>query len=249
MISILNKLAVQRGSDYIASNGFIFKNPKMKDMADIGDDNYFWFMSVWTKEPHECIHELFANNIEYTDIIFEELFIMKVRKNIEHFSKILKVFTNIVSFDIKYIESEELECLNCIVEYDKNLYPAIITSDILNEIKEYLRFIHLNKEVKKRRFSSKATMKKILEYEIEEFEHDMKNKKNIGVNFHDVVSCVVNENNRTWEYVYDCTVYQVIEEFTRGAKRENSKRLYTGIYSGTINYKDMKNKEELNWIS
>ena len=243
MIKKLSKLSLQYGDDLVFNNGFIFRQPKVIDIKELGEELYFWFMMTWCREPHDMIHQLHMMGLDFNEVTKDEVFDLFVKNDTELFLFVFKYFTNVSEVYYEYFD--ELES-NRICGKLENGEAFIIDYDTFDIISNFIKDVHFYKSQKKRKFSDTETMKKIIELELEEMRYFNKTSEDNG--FSNITSSVVTGNHRTFEYVFNLSVYRLYDELYRISKRENVDKILTGIYTGNVDGKKMK-QSDLNWTS
>lgn len=235
------KLNLQYGDSLRFNNGFEFRQPTVMDVKSLGEDYYFWFMSLFMKNPSDMIHQLFQMGIDYEKITKDELFRMLVGENTELFCSLFEYFTNSENITFRYFEEYEQECI--FGKLKDSSVEFLIDFTAFDIICQYIKDIHLYKHSKVRKFSDDETKKDIIKYELEEMNFFNKNKENDG--FSNITSSLVRANQRTWEYVFSLTVYRLYDELYRAMKEKEAQQLISGIYTGNIDGKKLKS--DLDW--
>jgi len=243
---IIDTLALQDGDDFKTSDGIIFRHPKVSDVKFMGEQTYIWWMFSWLYNQHDLMHQLWFSGVDYETITKDEIFISTVKNNQDVFFSIFKYFTNVTGLTMKYNEEYEMELLYFNTNEDLTL--RCITPFVMDEISSFIKKIHNFKNSIPRKFGSNADKGKILEYEIEEMKRDMKNDINNLGYISGMKQALVIYNARTWEYVSNLYIYQLVSEVNGINKLEESKRLYQGIYAGTVDYSKI-DKKLLNWVN
>lgn len=240
-IARISKINLQFGDSLKFNNGFEFRQPTVMDIKSLGEDYYFWFMSLFMKNPSDMIHQLYKMGIDYEKITKDELFKMLVGENTELFCYLFQYFTNTEEVIFQYFEEYEQECIFGKIKDTEDYF--VIDFVAFDIICQYVKDIHFYKHSKVRKFSDDETKKEIIKYELEEMEFFNKNKENDG--FSNIISSLVRVNQRTWEYVFGLTVYRLYDELYRAMKDKETQQLIAGIYSGNIDGKKLKS--DLDW--
>lgn len=240
-ISRVPKINLQYGDSLKFNNGFEFRQPTVMDIKELGEDYYFWFVSLFMNKPTDMIHQLFKIGIDYEKITRDELFRLLVGENTELFCSMFEYFTNTENVAFEYFEEYEQDCIHGKIK-DEEIY-FVIDFTAFDILCQYITDIHFFKHNKVRKFSDDETKKEILKYEIEEMEFFSKNKENDG--FSNIISSVVRLNQRTWDYVFGLTVYRLYDELYRALKEKEAQQLISGIYTGNIDGKKLKS--DLDW--
>lgn len=240
-IKTMSKIDLQYGDSLVFKNGLTFRQPLVMDIKTLGEDCYFWFMSLFMKNQYDMIHQLYEVGIDYESITKDELFKMLVGENIKLFCTLFEYFTN--AKDVMYVFIDEYEQETICYKLDENPQYFAVDFDIFDSICKYITDIHFFKHSKIRKFSDDETKKEILKYEIEEMKFFNKNKENEG--FSNIISSLVRVNHRTWEYVFGLTVYRLYDELYRAVKDKEVQQLISGVYTGNIDGKKLKS--ELDW--
>lgn len=243
----LNLLSLQDGEDFITSNGIVFRHPTVSDVKAIGENLYLWWMFSWLYTPSDLMHQLWISGIDYEKITKDELFLMSIKSDFQLFVFLLKYFTDIVGAELTYNEEYEMELIYFNTKEDlelRCLYP-----NVMDEISYFIKTIHYYKNSIPRSFATYEDKKKILDYEIEELNFYSRKKEEFELGYiSSMKQALVVYNARTWEYVSSLYIYQLVSEMSGINKLEESRRLYQGIYAGTIDYSKL-DKKLLNWIN
>ena len=244
---MVNILSIQDGEPFITSNGIIFRQPTIEDIKFMGESIYLTWVYTWLNEPRDVIHELWVKGIDDSKITKDELFIDFVKSNKVFFINVLAHFTNINNANIEYIDEFELECIVFTIEDSDEI--KILEPTVFDEICEFLEVIHFHKHKTRRYFKSEADRKYILDYEIEEKRRSVKSNMDKRQTYmSSLKQSLVIYNARDWEYVKNLTVYQLFAEAYGINRLEESKRLYQGVYAGTVDFNKV-DKKGLDWIN
>jgi len=238
----IDKLNLQFGKDLKLDNGFVFKQPTVKDVVEIGEDLYFWFMMIWCRNPEDMMHFLYSIGKDFSKVTKDELFDLMILGNEELFCILLCRFSNLKQCGYFYVESEESNMIGGAFENGESI---ILSFDDIDAIKNFIKDIHFFKSANKRKFEDFETMGKILGYEIEERQLESKNQES---GFSSIISSVVVRNNRTWDYVLELTIFRLYDELYRAMKIDEVTQLMNGVYFGTVDSTKV-DKGLLNWVN
>lgn len=240
----MNFIEYLDGSDLQFTNGLIIKNPTVMDIKELDENVYNWYINLWTKKPQDMVLNLWEKGIDFETLTDDDFFIGEINNNKELFKIILTRLSNAKDIDIRYNKDMEMDTVY--YKLDSSVYLEVMDFKIIDIIRSFYRLTHFYEESIIRKFVDYATKKYILDYELEEYNHDKKNSKEKDGYYWKIMALVVENNKRTWDYVYNSYVCQLLCEFNSAVRHENSSRLYTGLYSGNINYKEVSS--QLNWL-
>jgi len=238
----LNILSLQDGDDIILSNGLVLRQPTVNDVKILGEDIYLWWVFTWVNKPSDIMHGLWKAGVDYEQLTRDDLFSATIKNSEQSFVEIAKIFFKDTNFFVQYDSEYEMYLLHYNTMYD--LTVRRLEPHECDEIALVFEKIHRYKHQPIRKFSTQGDKKKILDYEIEEAEFYYK-KTDFSL-ISSTKQSVVVLNSRSWEYVSNLTVYQLLSESYGSIKFEQTKLLKQGIYSGNVDYKKI-NKDELEW--
>lgn len=239
MISMdVDDLKLYIGDDYIINDKIRILQPKIKNIAEFGEKEFFSVLHTITAIPSDMKANLFDMGLDWMEVEDFELFMMLVqtltpdRTSILFgdldFSK-LRPYRNNQNGDIVLADKETG------IIIDKMIYLRIVT---------YLRKA-FNITPKIEKAANKMTKKILIE------EDRRKNELNKDKPFKSfllpLISAVKVKQGYTKDYVLNMGYVEFMNDLARLQVIENANHLLDGIYHGTIEGKKV-NKSELNWL-
>lgn len=239
MINIdVDDLKLYIGDDYIINDKIRILQPKIKNIAEFGEKEFFSVLHTITAIPSDMKANLFDMGLDWMEVEDFELFMMLVqtltpdRTNILFgdldFSK-LRPYKNNQNGDIVLADKETG------IIIDKMIYLRIVT---------YLRKA-FNITPKIEKAANKMTKKILID------EDRRKNELNKDKPFKSfllpLISAVKVKQGYTKDYVLNMGYVEFMNDLARLQVIENANHLLDGIYHGTIEGKKV-NRSELNWL-
>lgn len=247
----IDELRLSRGADYILPNGVKIKCPLLGDICDYGEKEYLSMISVFTATPIDRCAQLDDMGIDYTKINDFELFILFAGMLTPDGTKLDKhksISTRILFEDLDFSKFR-------FVYDDNELY--IINSDniVFNKstfeiMSAYIRKMHgIPPPLYTKVTNEFAKKQLILDAKNDaDFQRKLSAFKGEHSQYQPYISALVNHPNfkYNWHTVWTLNVYAFFDSLKRISMIDNANHLYTGLYSGCIEYN--KIKKELNWL-
>lgn len=204
------------------------------------EDEYYGMVSAFTAMPIDLMVQLDDLGIDFTQITDYDLFLLLF--NGLKIQDTSLVFKNLNLGDYVITQSPQSRELFLYNEKDK----TIIDRKIYRQISAALRKIH-HIEKNKRVPANEDARKYMLQRERDK-QRRRKNRNQIS-QMEGLIISMVNapEYKYNFEDTKNLTVYQFNESVRQVLKRVDYDNRMFGIYSGTINPKDI-NQDELNWL-
>jgi hypothetical protein len=239
MDNINDELQLYRGGDFHISDKFIIKQPTIGDVCEFGEHKYLSMVSTIIATPFDMIAQLTAMGIDFTAITPYQLFCL--------------ISTSFTSEDTRLLLGN-LD-LSKFKPYQKDNSVVLINDDDveINEFNyaiftEYIRKIHC---IPKQKYNAVANDFAKNEL-IKEAQMDIEKWKRKNMKFKStylpLISSLVNHEGFKfdWNTVWDMKIYAFFDSVQRIQLHENSTHLYTGLYSGCVEFD--KIKKDLNWM-
>ena len=237
----VDELKLYRGDDYILSNGMHIKSPTLGEICEFGEDKYLTTVSVFTATTIDRCAQLDDVGIDYTQISDFEMFCL--------FAKML--------------EPESTKIFFCDIDFSKfvltvkngkniliNKNGVIFDEDDYKRTSDYIRKMNGISPPKYVRAANEFAKKQLIIDARNDAEYQKKLQAYKGKQsmYQPYVSALVNHPyfKYNWNTVWDMKVYAFFDSLKRISIIENANRLYTGMYSGCIEYKKVKN--DLDWL-
>ena len=234
----VDDLKLYIGDDFIINDNVRVLQPKVRNIAEFGEREFFSVLHTVTAIPSDMKSQLWDMGLDWMEVEDFELFMMLVqtltpdRTSILFgdldFSK-LRPFRNNQNGDVVLADKETG------VIIDKMIYLRIVS---------YLRKA-FNLTPKVERAANKMTKKILIEEDRKriEFNRDKPFKSFLLP----LISSVKVKQGYTKEYVLNMGYVEFMNDVARLQVIHNADHLLSGVYAGTIDMKKI-NKSELNWM-
>lgn len=237
----VDELKLYRGDDYVLPNGIRIKTPTLGEICEFGEDEYMSIVSIFTATTIDRCAQLDDWGIDYTQISNFQMFCM--------FTQILtpdkiKLFFDDIDFSkMKPINKDGKVFLT---DSQHNIFGE----DDYEEASAYIRkmngiappkYTHVTNEFAKKQMIIDARNDA-------DFQRKLRAYRGKHSTYQPYVSALVNHPyfKYNWHNVWDLKVYAFFDSLQRISIIENANHLYTGLYSGCVEYKKVKN--ELDWL-
>lgn len=237
----IDELKLYRGDDYILPNGVVIKCPTIGEICDYGESNYLNMVSMFTSTAIDRCAQLDDMGIDYTQITNFQVFCI--------FSKYLTdKDTKPLFEDLNFSQFTPFEDNGKLVLADNN--EAVFNENDFEVMAAYIRkmhgippplYTHVTNEFAKKQMIIDARNDA-------EFQRKLKAYRGERSAYQPYVSALVNHANFkfNWKNVWDMKIYAFIDSLKRISIIENADHLYTGLYSGCVEYS--KIKKDLDWL-
>src|SRR5574344_1442306 len=239
MDNVNDEIQLYRGKDFHISDKFIIKQPTIGEICDFGEHKYLSMVSTIIATPFDMILQLTEMGIDFTEITPYQLFCLTSKS-------LTPDVTSLLFGDLDFTKFQMYKKNDSIIMVNQD---GIEINEINYEIfTEYIRRIHC---IPKQKFTSVANDFAKNEL-IKEAQMDMERWKRKNIKFKStylpLVSSLVNHQGFKfdWNTVWDMKVYAFFDSIQRIQIYENASHLYTGLYSGCVEFD--KIKKELNWM-
>lgn len=238
-INLFDELQLFRGDNCKINDYISIHQPKISEICDIGEKQYYSDISAITSTPSQYKVQLFDMGIDYRAISDYELFLMLYRCVSEDVSKLLFNGLNICDFEVATKDDDSIFLYG-----QKNNIIIDELGYIL--ISEYLRKIHFFEKI-----VEKAGTEKSMKYLIERDRRRLNRAKNNDFKslLKPLVSAMVNCEHFKYNHltVFDMHIYAFNDSVRQIQKIKNYDNLMFGLYSGSIDAKKI-NQKELTWV-
>lgn len=234
----IDELQLYIGDDYIINDNIKILQPKIKDIAEFGEKNFFSMVHTITAIPSDMKSQLWDMGLDWCEVEDFELFMMLVqtltpdRTSILFgdldFSK-LKPFRNNQNGDIVLADKET----GLII--DKMIYLRIVS---------YLRKA-FNITPKVEKAANKMTKKILIDEDRAKIEFNK--DKSFKSYLLPLISSVKVKQGYTKDYVLNMGYVEFMNDVARLQVIHNADHLLSGVYAGTIDLKKI-DKKSLNWM-
>ena len=234
----VDPLQLYMGYDYSINDKIVIKQPIMRDVTDMGEQEYFSMVHTLTANPTSMKVQLDSIGIDWNEIEDFDLFMMLApNMNKEQTSILLgdldlsalRPYRNHENGDIVLANPES----NIII--DKLIYQRIV---------DYIRKMH-NIKAEVKHAKNKFTKKAMIEYDRQQMAANA--AKEYKSYFVPVISTLQCKMGWTKDYILNMGIVEYFEIVARMQIINNADHLLSGVYAGTIDIKKI-NKKELNFM-
>lgn len=240
-----NELQFYKKSECTLPCGIKITAPTLGEIADYyeeyGEENYLSMISLLTAEPFDLPYQLSQVGIDFTEIDSFTLFCYLTHSLTPKDTKLLFGDLDFSKFIV--VSREDKPIL-------MNKQGIVIDETVREQLTACLRKMH---HIPKQQFNKVGNDFAKNMY-IETARKDMERAKRKRLlkgkqsTYLPLISSLIAHEgfNYTWDNVWDIHIHQFFDSIQRMQIRDNAKNLYTGLYSGTIEY--AKIKKDLEWL-
>ena len=234
----VDPLQLYMGYDYSINDKIVIKQPIMRDVTDMGEQEYFSMVHTLCATSADFKVKLFDAGINWMGISNFELFAMiassltvdQTRMLLGDLDlSLLKTYRSKENGEIILASAEQQ------VKIDKLIYERIVNC---------IRKMH-GLKANNERAHNKATMRAMIENDRQTME--LNAKKEPSSYLLPLISSIRCKMGWTMDYVLQEGVYSFFDTVNRLNVIDNADHLVSGIYAGTIDSKKIS-KENLNWM-
>ncbi len=237
----MDELKLYRGDDYVLPNGMRIKSPTLGEICDFGEEKYLATVSVITATTFDRCAQLDDIGIDYTQISDFEMFCLYAKTFAVGSTNIF--FGNVDFSDFILTKENEEKVL-------KGKSGVIFSEKDHKEMSGYIRKMNGIAPPKYTRTANEFAKKQLIIDARNDAEYQRKLQAYKGSHsiYQPYISALVNHPyfKYNWSNVWDMKVYAFFDSLKRVSIIENADHLYTGLYSGCIEYK--KIKKDLDWL-
>lgn len=237
-MSTLN-LLYQR--EYKINDKIVVAIPSVGEILDFGEDVYYGMVSILTAMPIDMMVQLDEAGIDFTQINDYELFIMM-------FGGLKKQDTSLIFGDLdlsKFKLAINEQNGNVVLVDDEN--DITIDRAIQGNIASVLRKIHHLEKNRRKPGNDDAR-----EFMLKRARDKLKRRKDRKTDSQLESLIIAMVNTEQFKYGFEGTrelsIYQFNESVRQIIKKVDYDNRMYGVYSGTINAKDLS-QDELNWLT
>lgn len=203
------------------------------------EDNYYGIVSTITAMPIDMCVQLEDAGIDFTSINEYELFLMM-------FNGLKEMDTSLIfkDIDLRKFQIAQSEQNGQYVMIDKE-NDIVIDRLVYEKSAMILRKIH-GYEKNNKTPGNKDAKDYLIERTRKKLKHSSKNKES---QIEPLIVAMVNTEQYKYDYegTLGLTIYQFNESVRQIIKKVDYSNRMIGVYSGTVNVKDIK-KDDLNWL-
>ena len=230
------------GEPYIINDELIINNPTIEEIYKFGEKKYWQLISAIVSRPYDAMVKLDDMGINYLKIPEYDFFIMQA---IHLKSEETKILFGDFSFEnLNLMPSEDgsdilLVKNNGKVVFDKISYTMMV---------QYIRYIHFIKEKVEYDVANEIMRKQLIKDTRRRMEREKKKNKQFESILSGIISSIVNSSGcvTTYEDTKKMHISQLYDSYMRICKILNYQQTVTGVYTGTVSYKDL-DKSILDW--
>lgn len=246
-----DELKLYRGNDCAMPNGIVMRCPTLGDICEYGEKEYLGMISIFTSTVIDRCAQLDDMGIDYTQItnfVMFTLFKDMLTPDGGEKKGIKTIATRIIFGDLDFSEFR-LTLVNethCLVNSD----GIILDENSFETMTAYLRKMHGIPEPLYKTVKNEFAKKQLIEdaRNDADFQRKLLAFKGEHSQYQPLISALVNHPNfkYNWHTVWDLSVYAFFDSLKRIQIIDNADHLYTGLYSGCIEYN--KIKKDLDWL-
>ncbi len=237
---MIDELKLLKGDDLIIADKIRIHHPKLAEIVEIGEKDYYSAVSTICATPSDYKAILYDNfGVDWEEVEEYEFFLMMWGS----------LSTNDIKLLLPNIECEKFEIVQKKDNKEVGLYnleaDIYINKEVYEEMVDYIRKIHnMTKRVDKA--GNESTKRYLLK-------KARKEARNTNKEYHStlapLVSSMVNcsEFKYNHETVWNLNIYQFMDSVKRIQKIKDVNNVMHGIYSGNVDSKKIS-KDTLNWL-
>lgn len=246
-----DELKLYRGDNYTMSNGIVIHCPTLGDICEYGEKEYLGMVSLFTSTAIDRCAQLDDMGIDYTQISNFEMFLIfkdLLTANGGEKNGLSTISTKVIFGDLDFSEFK-LAVVNekhCLVNND----GIILDESSFETMTAYLRKMHGMPEPLYTKVTNEFAKRQLIEdaRNDAEFQRRLLAFRGEHSQYQPLISALVNHPNfkYNWHTVWDISVYAFFDSLKRIQIIDNANHIYTGLYSGWIEYN--KVKKDLDWL-
>lgn len=234
----VDPLQLYMGYDYSINDKIIIKQPTMKDVTDMGEQEYFSMVHTLTANPTSMKAQLDGIGIDWNEIEDFDLFMMLAPS-----LKKEQTFILLGDLDLSSLKPYRNHENGDIVLADPEV-GIIIDKLIYQRIVDYIRKMH-NIKAEVKHAKNKFTKRAMIEYDKQQMQANA--AKEYKSYFVPVISTLQCKMGWTKDYILHMGIVEYFEVVARMQLINNADHLLNGIYAGTVDIKKI-NKADLNYM-
>ena len=238
----VDELKLYMSEDVKIANGIILKCPKILDIVDYGENEYFSIAQTLCATPSSMMVALDDMKLNYMKIKDFELFMMLSQSLKPDATRLLLGDLDLTKF--KPYEVKDSEEVILVHEDTKDDEQPIIINSIIHEVlTTYIRKMHgFKKEVKKA--GNELTRKQLIRLARQDAEI-AKNKPHESF-LRPIISAVKCRQGYSMDYIKQMGIFELMDDLSRLNIIVNADAALSGMFSGFVDTKKM-DKTVFNW--
>lgn len=238
----VDELKLYMSEDVKIANGIILKCPKLKDIVEYGESEYFSMAQTLCATPSSMMVALDDMKLDYMKIKDFELFMMLIQSLRPEATYLLLGDLDLTKF--KPYEVKNSEDVILVHEDTKDDEHPIIINPIIHEVlTTYIRKMHgFQKQVKKA--GNEITRRQLIRLARQDAEL-AKNKPHESF-LRPIISSVKCRQGYSMDYIKHMGIFELMDDLSRLNVIVNADAALGGMFSGFVDTKKM-DKTVLNW--
>lgn len=238
----VDELKLYMSEDVKIANGIVLKCPKLKDVVEYGESEYFSMVQTLCATPSSMMVALDNMGLNYMEIQDFQLFIMLAQSLKPESTYLLLGDLDLTKFKSRpHNKTGEIALVYEGTENDEN--PIIINSIIYEVLTTYIRKMHgLQKQVKKA--GNEIARKQLIRLARQDAE--MAKDKPHESFLRPIISSVKCRQGYSMDYIKQMGIFELMDDLSRLNVIVNADAALGGMFSGFVDTKKM-DKTVLNW--
>lgn len=241
---LYDELKIYRETDFTLGKWKIHL-PTLDEIERLGEETYWSIVCSFIGTAYDERLYLWSKHIDFNSMTDFQTFAMRVDEK-----QVYPINLLIPNLLIEQYESYIDTKTNDLVLIDIKS-QQVITEEDYAMLTDFLRHVHClpKNQIKD---GNQATKEWRLKYELEQLEKRI--ARGILPEFHSILQPMVSALTNTpgfkynWHTVWDLPIGVFYDALRRTQILKQADQLIQGLYSGCIDYKTMKNKDDLNWL-
>jgi len=228
------------GGYLITDNKIKVKHPKIIDIIEYGEYNYFNLVSLFTAKPYDFMVQLDDMGIDYVDMSNFDLFITRWSSDYDYNKDL-----NWLCDSNYYFQAYQYDEKTFLYDKDNDIYIDVF---IFEQIAQYLKKINMIPEQTQYNPANKGARKFVIDHERRKQKRQQKLNKKQESYLANLISSLVwaNTSGINYENILNLYAYQFFNGVSRLQKVKEYHNLMQGYYTGNI---DLKNQDDIHWLS
>ena len=238
----VDELKLYMSEDIKIANGIVLKCPKIRDVAEFGESDYFHMAQTLCATPSSMMVALDDMKLNYMKVKDFELFMMLCQSLKPETTHLLLGDLDLTKFKPRpYGQTEEVVLVYEGTENDEN--PIVITPIIHEVLTTYIRKMH-NFKKEYRPAGNEVARKAMIRVAKQDMEA-AKNKPHESF-LRSVISAVKCRMGYSMDYIREMGIFELMDDLSRLNVIVQADAALGGMYSGFVDTKKM-DKTVLNW--
>lgn len=242
MDNVNDFLKIYRGEDFYLTDKIHIRQPDINEICNYGEQRYWSTLFAIVSTPFDMIAQLNNIGIDFTTITDFQLFVLLSRGL--HIDETSIFFGDLDFQKAKVIENKEDNSISLVWRDGR-----ILNQYTYQVMAKYLRTIHNIPKPKYTKVANEFTKQKMIEVAQYKFERDKRVKGKQKSILLPLISSLINHPAGKYNHdtVWNLKIYAFFDSIKRIGALENANHLYTGVYSGCVDFEKI-DKKELDWM-